>query len=358
MSRPSDRELRAVYNDCDGVMVAAAERLGRPLNTVKSWYKVLGLRGKGRGGPSRLDPPRADLEAAYARFGGNLQSVAEHFGRSRTAVHSWLKAIGLQGKGRESQYDRTYPREIRHEITDGYVVAFSDCHWWEKEKSPAHQALLEVIKQIKPKVVIAAGDLLDGARISRHDPSGLDPVPTLDDELAVCQAHAAEIKRAAKGAVTYLTPGNHDSRFSAYIARKAPELSALDSSRLDHHLFGWKFCWSVRFGDELLVMHRFRGGQHAVFTNTIRAGISIATGHLHSQRVYPFSDSNGTRWGVDLGCLADPSGPQFTYTEASPLDWRSGFAVFQFKGGKMLPPQLVTTLDDGSVWMQANQQII
>lgn len=358
MKRPTDAELQSLYTDCGGVIVECAKKLGRPLNTVKHWYRVLGLKGKGKGGQERLTPPKNELEAAYDQFGGNLQAIADHLGFSRTAVHGWMRNIGLAGNGRAPQYGRTYPRELPLSIKDGYLIAFSDAHFWSDEKSRAHVALLTLIKKLKPVAVIANGDLLDGARISRHDPSGLDETPSFTDELAACQRHMAEIKRASGGAETILTIGNHDSRFSKYIARNAPELLEMDGARLDHHILGWTFCWSVRVNDNLLVMHRFRGGQHATYTNTLRAGISIATGHLHSQRVYPISDANGTRWGVDLGCLAEVHGPQFAYTEANPLEWRSGFAVFEFRGGALLPPQLVTVLDDGAVWWQKNERVV
>jgi hypothetical protein len=62
--------------------------------------------------------------------------------------------------------------------------------------------------------------------------------------------------------------------------------------------------------------------------------------------VSPLTDRNGTRYGVDTGCLADPSEEAFIdYTEAGPLNWRSGFAVLKFVDGDLLPPELVTVYD-------------
>lgn len=357
MSRPSDADLRAVYNECGGVLVATAEKLGRPLNTVKHWYKTLGLRGKGRGGPEKLTPPQHELEAAYARFSGNLQSVADHFRCSRTAVHAWLKAIGLQGRGRDA-FQSVYPGQIADKIRDGFAICFSDAHFWFEDKSRAHEALLVACKKLKPVVVIANGDLLDGASISRHPPSGIDPVPKLADELEVTKRHMAEIARASPNARRYFTLGNHDARFSRYLAQHAPEMEDVDGSRLDHHILGWQFCMSVTLNNEVVVKHRFRGGIHATWNNTLHDGRTIVTGHLHAQMVRPFTDAHGTRYGVDLGCLADPSWPQFSYTEENTKNWRSGFGVVEFRDGKMLPPQLASVLDDGSVWLQRNERLI
>jgi hypothetical protein len=66
----------------------------------------------------------------------------------------------------------------------------------------------------------------------------------------------------------------------------------------------------------------------------------MVTGHLHSLKVMPVSDYNGTRWGVDAGTMADPYGPQFyNYTELNPVNWRSGFAMLTFKRGKLMWPE-------------------
>lgn len=99
-----------------------------------------------------------------------------------------------------------------------------------------------------------------------------------------------------------------------------------------------------------MVKHRFKNGVHATHNNTVNSGVSIVTGHLHSLKVTPFSDYHGTRFGVDTGTLADPSGPQFVnYTEANPTNWRSGFAVLTIHNGKLLWPELVHVIEPGKV---------
>jgi hypothetical protein len=62
----------------------------------------------------------------------------------------------------------------------------------------------------------------------------------------------------------------------------------------------------------------------------------------------PFSDYNGTRWGVDTGTLADPTGPQFIdYLEDNPTSWRSGFAVLTYYKGELLWPELCHVRGEG-----------
>src|SRR5215475_11152570 len=72
--------------------------------------------------------------------------------------------------------------------------------------------------------------------------------------------------------------------------------------------------------------------------------------HLHCQNVRPLSDYRAfDRYGVDIGCLADKNHSAFAYTEDSPLDWRSGFALLTYRDGRLMYPELVTKWDDDSV---------
>ena len=108
--------------------------------------------------------------------------------------------------------------------------------------------------------------------------------------------------------------------------------------------------WSCWINDDVVIKHRLKGGVHATHNNTLSSGRTMVTGHLHSQKVTPYSDYNGTRWGVDCGTLADTEGEQFrNYTEDSPLNWRSGFAILTFNNGKLLPPEIVQVWDKDSV---------
>ena len=57
----------------------------------------------------------------------------------------------------------------------------------------------------------------------------------------------------------------------------------------------------LRVNGNVVIKHRMKGGIHAAHKNTLHAGTTMVTGHLHSLKVTPFSDYNGTRWGVDTG---------------------------------------------------------
>jgi hypothetical protein len=80
------------------------------------------------------------------------------------------------------------------------------------------------------------------------------------------------------------------------------------------------------------------------------AGKTMVTGHLHSQKVTPYTDYNGTRYGIDTGCVAETDHKAFTdYSEDNPKNWISGFAVLKFKDDRMLYPELVSKWSDDEV---------
>ena len=107
------------------------------------------------------------------------------------------------------------------------------------------------------------------------------------------------------------TLGNHDGRFETRLATVAREYAELHGVSLKDHFPAWGACWAAWINNDVVVKHRYKGGVHATHNNTMWAGKTIVTGHLHSAKVTPFDDYDGTRYGVDCGCLADPYGDQF-----------------------------------------------
>jgi hypothetical protein len=118
---------------------------------------------------------------------------------------------------------------------------------------------------------------------------------------------------------------------------------------LRDHFPNWEPGWSCWVND-VVVKHRFKGGIHATHNNAVTSGKHMVTGHLHSAKVTPWTDYNGTRYGVDTGCLADPDHRAFVdYTEDNPKNWRSAFALLTFHKGRLLMPELVQVFDDKHV---------
>jgi hypothetical protein len=231
-------------------------------------------------------------------------------------------------------------------IENGIVIVFSDAHFWPGIHTTAFKGLIWAIKEFQPKAIIANGDVFDGASISRYPRIGWDSTPSVIQELKACEIALGEIEDTAKKAKSNTqliwTLGNHDARFENRLAANAPQYEFVKGFTLKDHFPTWHPCWSCWPTESVAVKHRWKGGVHATHNNTVNAGVSVVTGHLHSLKVTPFSDYNGNRFGVDTGTLAEPNGPQFeNYLEDSPTNWRSGFAVLTFHNGRLMWPELV-----------------
>jgi hypothetical protein len=301
--------------------------------------------------------PPEDFIRLYEELGAT--GLAAKFGLNiRTVQRKRASMEGREGRQLKSptRPDILLPEKPEHpgrlsvNIHDGVVLIGSDSHYWPGIISPAHRAFVKFCKTLKPKVVIKNGDELDGATISRHPPIGWEKRPSLIEEIETVKDRLGEITIAAGGARRFWPLGNHDARFETRLATVAPEFARVHGVHLKDHFPDWEPCWAVWINDSVVVKHRFKSGIHAPHNNTMWAGKTIVTGHLHSLKTMPITDYNGTRWGVDCGTLADPYGPQFSdYTEDSPRSWRSGFAVLTFREGRLLWPEVCHVVDEETV---------
>lgn len=282
------------------------------------------------------------------RIGGGLRAIF----RRRAHIEKKIgRALKVPEKGAAFAKERTvYPHRLEHEITDGIVLVGSDAHIWPGPPSTAMRAFTKFCKEMKPRIVVMNGDALDGARISRHPPIGWADTPKLVDEIEACKEQLHALATAAGKAHKIWSCGNHDARFESRLAQVAPDYAKIHGTSLHHHFPLWQPCWSAWINDDVVVKHRIKGGIHATHNNTMWAGKTTVTGHLHSLKVTPFSDYRGTRFGIDCGCLADPYGPAFVdYTEDSPRNWRAGFVVLTFHKGRLMWPEVVAVVDQATV---------
>ena len=174
--------------------------------------------------------------------------------------------------------------------------------------------------------------------------------PDPQDEIEAAQDHLHAIEQASGRALKIWTLGNHDARYESRIAYIAPQFKRIKGVHLKDHFPSWVPAWSAWINGDVVVKHRFKSGIHAPHNNTMWAGKTMVTGHLHSQKVMPITDYNGTRYGIDTGCVADPYHKAFIdYTEDSPVNWISGFAVLKFKNGRLMLPELVKKWDEDAV---------
>lgn len=287
--------------------------------------------------------------------------LAERYGVGERSVRQRRRILELKHKIRIDAPDNPYYAEIEDHaqrmnltVRDGTVLVGSDAHYWPGPVSTAHRAFVRFVREMRPAAIVLNGDVADFPKISRHPPIGWTHLPEVSEEIEAIRDRLDEIEKAKPvNAKLYWTLGNHDARFETKIATVAPEFARVHGTSLKDHFPHWQGCWSLWINgdgpDGVVVKHRFKGGIHAVRNNTLMAGRSIVTGHLHAPRVHCHTDYNGTRYGVDAGCLADVNGPQWEYTEDNAKDWRSGFCVLTFVDGKLLMPELALVWDEGVV---------
>lgn len=267
------------------------------------------------------------------------------------------KAASLRAPGPSPDEMVKIPSEWRYQLTlrNGTLIVGSDAHYKPDCASTAHRAMVLLTKALKPKGVIMNGDLFDASSVSRHFRIRWHQSYTVKQEIEACQERMGEVEAVAGNAFLCRTWGNHDSNFETRLSGLVPEYEGLGGFTLWEHLPRWQPCMSVFVNDGpggLVIKHRFKGGMHAPHNNVLWAGRSMTTGHLHSQKVQPLTDYNGTKYGTDSGCLATPDDEGFHYAEDDPRNWRSGFSVHTFNDGIMMPPDLATVIGKGRVWFR------
>jgi hypothetical protein len=285
--------------------------------------------------------------------------LAKQFNVSVRAMTTRMRAIGVPplkhaALARKTEVPVTNEAigRLKMDLQDGRIVVFSDAHFQPGAISTANRALLKLLPELRPSVVVCNGDALDGAAISRWPKMFGSEIPTPAAELRACDERMDEIANAARGARRIWTLGNHDIRLHTYIQSAAPALADMEAMDLRKLFPRWDFAWSLWVNDNTIIKHRYRGGMYAPANNVKGAlGMSFVTGHLHSLKVMPLSAyaDKPTSYGVDTGMLAEPEWDAFGYREDSPADWRSGFVVMTWRDGRLLWPEVVSVLSEGKV---------
>ncbi len=299
-------------------------------------------------------------EAEFIKIWERLRSVtlvAKELGLNVRSVQTRRRTIeGRHGISLENRPVELHQAELRGlvlqlGIEDGTILIGSDAHIWPGELDTIKRGFLWACKALKPTHIIANGDWFDGASISRHPSIGWETKPSVVQELEAVKDFTHKVEKAAKGAKKYWTLGNHDMRLESRLAHQAPEFVTMHGTRLRDHFPGWEFCWRVDINESIVVRHREAGGEHADWNNTVKSGRTIVTGHDHRLGVVPFTDYNGTRYGVRCGYMCDtPLSGQFAnYLEAKAPNWHPGFVVLTIKDGELLMPELVSRLSEDRI---------
>lgn len=315
----------------------------------------------------RMAHPKCSDEEFITLFNRlGARGVCEHLGVMERSVYARRSALEARGVGQliaptKAGTVKEYPHRAKLIVQNGCIIVGSDFHIWPGAESTALRAFKKLCGDLKPVAVILNGDVLDFPQISRHPPIGWENAPTVKDEIEAAQDHLnAIVKAVPRGCRKIWTLGNHDARFETRLATVASEYKGLKGIHLSDFFGVWEKSWSCFINEEnergqTVVKHRFKSGISAPRVNTLHAGMSMVTGHLHSMKVMPFTDYRGDRYGVDGGCCASTDHKAFTgYTEDNPLDWRSGFCVLTYRDYRLMYPELVSVWDDNHVQFRGN----
>lgn len=290
-------------------------------------------------------------QAVANQLGLNVRSVH----RRRKHLESQLGTVLRANDVRSPTFIfREHSPRVNCTLENGVIVVASDAHYWPGVQSTAHKALLQVVGEIKPSMVVMNGDLFDGASVSRFPKQSWGAVPTVKQELEAVSERLHEIKQAAGNAKTWWTMGNHDMRFEAKLANSVPEYEGVMGFCLKDHFPGWETSISLFVNQNLMIKHRYRNGTHATWNNTLASGVSICTGHLHRLQATILTDYTGTRWGIDCGTLAEVDGDHMHYGEDNPTNHCSGFAVLTIIDGQLIHPEFCS-VHNGKAYFRGEQ---
>lgn len=282
-------------------------------------------------------------------LGINVRSV--YFRRISIEKRKGITIVSPNQSGNNPRVEHhvNHPKRLLETVHNGIIMVGSDCHYWPGIISPAHRGFVYIQKKLKPVIVILNGDLFDGVQNGRHARIGWARGPNVREELEAVKERTDEIREASPDAKLFWPIGNHDLRFDTKLSEKVPEYEGTAGFSLADHFPHWSMCVAIWINDEIVIKHRFKGGVHATHNNTVTSGKTMVTGHLHSLKVTPYNDYNGTRFGVDTGTMADPDGPQFQYDEDNPKNHRSGFIVLTIRDGELLWPEICRVVDENHI---------
>ena len=191
------------------------------------------------------------------------------------------------------------------------------------------------------------GDIIDGARVSRHGSTLGSAAPKVSAEIDAAKKWMDQLPKCKR---RIFTIGNHDMRVDNYLANQASELEDY-AGRLADRFPMWEFCYSFQLNEDVEFRHRFRAGIHAAYNNAQVSGWTTVTNHTHAQQLTAVRNRRGSHWGVETGMLGDPNHKAFQYGEGAPTRAHQGFAVLTFdETGILMPPEFCQMINGRPVF--------
>lgn len=292
---------------------------------------------------------------------GNTKDVSDYLGIPIRTIQHHLKLYREQGHDLEESlnsevvhekfnHDKRPEKSIQFgiqlidSIKNGTVLVFSDAHVIPRKLSSAQKAMLSMCKSLNPDMIVNLGDIFDFASISSYDKMAWENRFSLEEELDAGINYMKDIQKASPNSKKYFLYSNHDCRYNKFLAKHAPQFKGVKGFSLEDHIpEEWVNCMSLNLNKNTMFLHQYNGGVHAGYNNVVKSGISIVTGHTHIMECKPFTDYNGTRYGIQTGTLSSiKDNPFFNYTVGTPLNWMAGAVFLTYIDGELQMPEFMT----------------
>lgn len=247
-----------------------------------------------------------------------------------------------------SEVNRSKPEPNRPK----FVVVLSDIHLPYSDVKALGSAL-DFIKDQKPDEIILNGDIVDMHGASLHGDAMSENL--IQQELEAVNVFLDYLQKIAPQAKIHFNEGNHEERFTRYIATKAPNLRGMTSLprelRLAERGISWLEYGKVHFiSSKLGATHGVFCGVHYAKETLVRYGMSCVVGHAHRSQMHIMGVVNEgedtVRGCFGNGCLC----PLTASYVKGPTGWVNGFSCFYVKDDGSFTPYLILMNQQSFIW--------
>lgn len=221
----------------------------------------------------------------------------------------------------------------------GPIVAVGDSHFPFASKGTVRR-IIDLIRRVKPRIVVQLGDLYDLYSYSRFARSVNIMTPAEETRRGREQAEAfwKAVQSASSNAECFQLLGNHDSRLVKKVFDVMPEYERF----MDHSKSLWEFegvTTQPSEREELIIegicfQHGYRKfGEHVKHNQ-----MNTVCGHLHLGGVAFMRLGKKTLWELNAGFCADESSVPMSYSRQNKISKHTqGVGLIDQDGPRFIP---------------------
>lgn len=218
----------------------------------------------------------------------------------------------------------------------GSALIFSDLHAPFHDKQ-AVSNLYEVAKEIRPSIIVLAGDGPDFFSFSRFPKTAITtPNEELQEAIAVRLELWKKLKMISPDAKCIELGGNHVARVEKLITSRCPEIAGLVDIKRIMEIPGVDIYPDEKEEISIngsVVCHGWmsRPGAHAEFFQK-----SVIHGHDHKAYIIYSALSNSVKYEMSVGCLCDFNATPLKYRATKSCKWVHACGVVDHRGPRIV----------------------